>query len=354
MADSTRGPNLSHLLKSGEFSDLTLVCGCKDFNVHKAVVCTQSKVLAAAIRGPFQESKTGKIVIEEYGTDTVEKMVEFLYTGDYEPQPHQAEKASDDTAPEKDMVQRMLATSIADSFEPEPHQAGETIDDATPEEIMVQHMLMNSIADYYKPQSHQAEEKTADAAPNEVLVQHVLVNSIADYYDIPALADLSKEKLRHASQSATNKSLVLAAATEALSRTGDATVHAVLAEATAKNIRHHLKHDELDALIGGFGTQILKKVVAAEDELRSRMQHLKDRLVAAEAMSLAETAARTEVAKRLAKVLENFDQCRATLEETYVCRNQSCSEYFPCYIEKHGPSYEPLFRLRCSRCRCRH
>lgn len=54
MADSTRGPNLGHLLKSGQFSDLTLVCRDQEFNVHKAVVCAQSQVLAAAIREPFQ------------------------------------------------------------------------------------------------------------------------------------------------------------------------------------------------------------------------------------------------------------------------------------------------------------
>ncbi|OAA38683.1 BTB/POZ domain protein [Beauveria brongniartii RCEF 3172] len=297
MADSTRGPNLGHLLKSGQFSDLTLVCSDKEFNVHKAVVCAQSKVVAAAIREPFQESKTGKIVIEEYDTDTVENMVEFLYTGDYKPKPPQAEKTSDDTASEKDLVQHMLVTSIADSFEPEPHQAEETIDDATPEGILVQHMLMDSIADYYKPQPHQVEETSENAAPEEDLVQHVLVNSIADYYDIPALADLSKEKLRHASQDANSKSHLLEAATVALSRTGDATVHAMLAEATAKNIRHHLEG------------------VAAEDELRSEVQRLKDKLAAAEYESIYDKAGRKEAEDRETRILEKFKECRDMLAQ---------------------------------------
>ncbi|KAM3506556.1 hypothetical protein MY11210_007497 [Beauveria gryllotalpidicola] len=321
MADSTRGPNLSHLLKSGQFSDLTLVCSDKEFHVHKAVVCAQSKVLAAAIREPFQESKTGKIVIEEYGTDTVQNMVEFLYTGDYDPQPHQAEETSDDAAPEKDLAQRMMVISIADSFDPQPRQAQETSD---------------------------------DAAPEEDLVQHVLVNSIADYYDIKALADLSKDKLRHASQNVKNKSLLLDAATEALSRTRDTTVYAILAEATAKNIRHHLESDELDAPVGGFGTEILKRVVAVEDELRSDIQRLKHKLAAAESMSTAETAARTQVEERLGRILENFDECRETLAQTRNCRNPRCDVDFSCYIEQYGQPFEPLFRLRCSRCKCRH
>ncbi|KGQ06615.1 Speckle-type POZ protein-like protein [Beauveria bassiana D1-5] len=262
MADSTRGPNLGHLLKSGQFSDLTLVCRDQEFNVHKAVVCAQSQVLAAAIREPFQASKTGKIVIEEYDTDTVEQLVEFLYTGDYRPQPHQAEEKRDDTEPEENLVQQMLVTSIADSSD------------------------------------RQAEDASQDPAPDEDLVQHVLVNSIADYYGIRALADLSKEKLRHAAQIVKNKSLLLDAETVALSRTGDTTVHAVLADATAKNIRQHLESNELAALVGEFAIEIVKRGVAVEDELRLDVQRLKDKLAAAEWESIAVKAARKDVEER--------------------------------------------------------
>ncbi|KAM3477452.1 hypothetical protein MY8738_006426 [Beauveria namnaoensis] len=241
MAASARGINLGQLLESGQFSDLTLVCGDKQFNVHKAVVCAQSQVLAAAIREPFQASKTGKIVIEEHDIDTVEKMVEFLYTGDYKPQPHQAEDKRDNTAPE------------------------------------------------------------------ENLVQHILVNSIADYYDIKALADLSKEKLQHASQDA-NKSHLLEAATVALSRTGDTTVHAVLADATAKNIRQHLESNELAALVGEFAIEIIKKSVAVEDELRLDVQRLKNKLADAEWESIAVTAAREDVGESMAnRMSPRFD-----------------------------------------------
>ncbi|KAM0737909.1 hypothetical protein ACQRIT_007913 [Beauveria bassiana] len=276
MADSTRGPNLGHLLKSGQFSDLALVCRDQEFNVHKAVVCAQSQVLAAAIREPFQASKTGKIVIEEYDTNTVEQLVEFLYTGDYKPRPHQAEENRDDTAPEENLVQQMLLTSIADSIDPQPHQA--------------------------------EEETSQDPAPDEDLVQHVLVNSIADYYDIKALADLSKEKLRHAAQIVKNKSLLLDAETVALSRTGDITVHAVLADATAKNIRQHLESNELAALVGEFAIEIIKKSVAVEDELRLDVQRLKNKLADAEWESIAVTAAREDVGESMANLMSpRFD-----------------------------------------------
>jgi hypothetical protein len=44
----------SSLLATGEFSDFVITCGDKTWNVHKAIVCTQSRVFAAA-------SKFGKV-----------------------------------------------------------------------------------------------------------------------------------------------------------------------------------------------------------------------------------------------------------------------------------------------------
>jgi BTB/POZ domain len=46
------------LLETKKYSDLTLVCEGKEFPVHKAVVCTQSSVFAAACNGHFQVAKS--------------------------------------------------------------------------------------------------------------------------------------------------------------------------------------------------------------------------------------------------------------------------------------------------------
>lgn len=42
------------ILETGQYSDLTIRCGAKDFPVHKAIVCVQSKVLQAAIGEGFE------------------------------------------------------------------------------------------------------------------------------------------------------------------------------------------------------------------------------------------------------------------------------------------------------------
>ena len=41
-------------MKSGEYSDLTILCEDQTFSVHKVVVCSQSKVLAAAMKKGFK------------------------------------------------------------------------------------------------------------------------------------------------------------------------------------------------------------------------------------------------------------------------------------------------------------
>lgn len=52
----SQGPHstLRRLLDSGEHSDLTLTCQGEEFRLHKAVVCLQSPVIAAALRGNFK------------------------------------------------------------------------------------------------------------------------------------------------------------------------------------------------------------------------------------------------------------------------------------------------------------
>lgn len=57
---STASTVLQHLLGSGSFSDLTLVCDGREIQVHKAIVCPQSPVLAAAISGEYEVGQRKK------------------------------------------------------------------------------------------------------------------------------------------------------------------------------------------------------------------------------------------------------------------------------------------------------
>lgn len=49
---------MSHsLLSSGTFSNLTITCCGKTFEVHKVVLCTQSKVFRKLLDGNFKVGK---------------------------------------------------------------------------------------------------------------------------------------------------------------------------------------------------------------------------------------------------------------------------------------------------------
>lgn len=41
-------------MESGDYSDLTILCGNEKFSVHKVLVCSQSRALAAAMKNGFK------------------------------------------------------------------------------------------------------------------------------------------------------------------------------------------------------------------------------------------------------------------------------------------------------------
>ncbi|EED11743.1 conserved hypothetical protein [Talaromyces stipitatus ATCC 10500] len=65
---------LTRIRELREFSDLTIVCEGVKYEVHKAIICSQSPVLHAACTGGFQANESSPIV---------DRFVQFLYTGDY-------------------------------------------------------------------------------------------------------------------------------------------------------------------------------------------------------------------------------------------------------------------------------
>lgn len=180
---------------------------------------------------------------------------------------------------------------------------------------------------------------------DEALLQHVYVNSIADYYDIKVLADLTRSKLWDASQNTSSPMSILEAAKVALSRTGDVALHDMLAEATADDITIYLETDQLAELIGRFGIEILRRVMAVERELRLKIMHLQTERE-------SEEASRKGAEARSAQVIKNINDCATTLKVINECRN--CRAVFNCYIEQRDRPFGPLFSLHCAHCRCRH
>ena len=75
---------IQSLLNSEKYSDLTITTQNRSFQVHKAIVCTQSKVLAAMSDSGFKGSSTAILPLDHDDPATIERMVTFLYTGGYD------------------------------------------------------------------------------------------------------------------------------------------------------------------------------------------------------------------------------------------------------------------------------
>ncbi|KAK8050254.1 hypothetical protein PG994_011984 [Apiospora phragmitis] len=77
----TREPKTWGLLKTGDFSDVTVKCDDTVWQLHKTILCARSTYFAKALAGPFKEAATGKCDILEVNSEVFGEVVEFIYTG---------------------------------------------------------------------------------------------------------------------------------------------------------------------------------------------------------------------------------------------------------------------------------
>ncbi|KAJ5175142.1 uncharacterized protein N7482_001019 [Penicillium canariense] len=75
---------IASLHLNSDYSDLTIFCKDKIFSAHRLVVCPRSKYFQNACYGGFKETEQ-PIRLNEKEPILIEKMLEFLYTGNYTP-----------------------------------------------------------------------------------------------------------------------------------------------------------------------------------------------------------------------------------------------------------------------------
>lgn len=196
----TAGVDFRDLLRSGQFSDLTVVCRGIEFKLHKVIACLQSPVFLAAVNSDFQEGRTGVIKIDQFDPETVRRLVEFLYTGDYGRQPQEPQ-------PVQEQTQGVVNTDDQDT-------------------------------------------------PGTVL--HVRVNAIADYYGVKALGHLATQKIKQAFQDKWDPQTFMITAKEALGASGDKTLHDAMARIAAENMTDLVGCPELTDLVGDFAAEIMR------------------------------------------------------------------------------------------------
>ncbi|AEO54997.1 hypothetical protein MYCTH_39658 [Thermothelomyces thermophilus ATCC 42464] len=289
---------LAQLLDSGDFSDLAFCCRGEAFKVHKAVVCTQSAPIKAAVLGGFKEGETGSINMDHFHPSIVRRLVQFLYTGKYDD--------LEDNSVSSTRNGRTETAGTQECSDPPPL--------ASP-------------------------MPKADAIP--VLLGHIRMNSIGDYYQVENLVFLANGKIDqllrdHSKDSSLVESLP-AAIEEAVQSTGDKKLLKVLAVAVADNISALVDMDTFRNLsaLSDFAFHVIQdcaqKPRALTTELRAAQRELDGSKAQIEVFKDHE-----ERFLRLLNLLNNTSQCR------------HCRTEFSCIIDAEG------YILRCARCSTRH
>lgn len=108
----------ANLLISEKYSDLTIITQTRSFKVHRAVVCTQSKVLAAMSDSGFKETSTSTLRLEHDDPAAVERMIKFLYTGNYDQENDEfATDQNGEPSHDLTLMANALVYSIADKYD---------------------------------------------------------------------------------------------------------------------------------------------------------------------------------------------------------------------------------------------
>ncbi|KAK3331541.1 BTB/POZ protein [Apodospora peruviana] len=76
--------SLVEFYSNGEYSDLVISCGEKEYRVHRILVCAQSKFFAAACREGFKEAQEREINLQDCDPWLVHIMVHYFYHLDYD------------------------------------------------------------------------------------------------------------------------------------------------------------------------------------------------------------------------------------------------------------------------------
>ncbi|TGO28550.1 hypothetical protein BPAE_0026g00400 [Botrytis paeoniae] len=87
------------LYDTGKYADMKIRCEEKVFDVHRAVVCIRSPVIAAAMDDDrWEEAAKGEYHMSDEELPIVEAMIKYLYCGSYDDQVVLRSEASDDTS----------------------------------------------------------------------------------------------------------------------------------------------------------------------------------------------------------------------------------------------------------------
>lgn len=320
------------LLKSAKYSDLTILCQGRRFLVHRAILCPSSPFFDAVCNGAFKEASSRIIELEEDDPDTLERMISFVYTNDYQEKDHgnlDLDKLGISyDQPDTNRDKRDLAVTEEQHASPEPAE--------------------NS------PTGDISDRQRCDPA----LVSNMRVYAIADKYDIPCLKELAKQRFCTWARSEWARPDFPAIVRVVFESTpsSDRGLRDIIIALVAAHGDIFIKNADFRRLIqdvGELGLELLDKVL----ELHStEMTTLRYRLLGSDLRlsTLESQKATLEIDFRdLERMLENksnqLDAKMIKINGFVECRH--CAKAFNSEVEDLGSEF---VTVRCRQCRTRH
>ncbi|KAI9663567.1 MAG: hypothetical protein M1831_002576 [Alyxoria varia] len=208
------------LLKTGKYSDVTLICEGQEIAAHKLILCGRSPVWAAACDGAFQEARTGRIDVGITDVGTLRHLLHYLYTDVYS---SEMPPDCDDPVDGDDNSSNRAEYEHEDGEEGREEVVEEDDDDEEEEEEgqaaeMEEADEGNAGPDTQETEQEQAQKSSqtlystndkTDISPNafkaappepsigetnRILIHHTRVYAAADYYQIMDLRDEARNQ----------------------------------------------------------------------------------------------------------------------------------------------------------------
>lgn len=157
------------------------------FFVNKAILASQSKPFKEATSGPWEEASERRIELKDWDSDTVARLVEFLYLRNYDypdPTPLTSSPEPAEWAPDPDQMEGEDATSMLDRHRP-----------LTPVEDCLRKSLPPdedvSITDSQRLDPF----NPTDYDFHDILLAHAKVYALANYKSVDMLRTLALRRL---------------------------------------------------------------------------------------------------------------------------------------------------------------
>ncbi|UPK97371.1 hypothetical protein LCI18_008306 [Fusarium solani-melongenae] len=173
---------LHSLLSSGDYSDMTIRCRGREFNTHRAVVCSQSPFFKTALSSNFKEGASGTVDLPDDDPEIVHYFLEFLYIGTY----------SIDNSKYDMTVEAAEATNkhILDRLSRRP---------AKPTLPRGRFQQLNPGQSRWSPYAFKASpvptENNNETKGEWMMKKSVQIYALADKYGVPALRLLARDRL---------------------------------------------------------------------------------------------------------------------------------------------------------------